>query len=314
MDIQRVGVGGTGMMGPGIAAVFALSGRTVTLVSRSGDGAERGLASARALLARLTAAGLADGAAAEEAQGRLASSTDLAATARASDLFVESIAESLPLKQDYFEALGAAAPDAILCSNTSGLSITEIAAKTPRPERVLTTHFWNPPHLMPLVEVVAGRRTDPEIARQVVQLLERCGKSPVLVHLDRPGQLGNRIQHAMVRECLHIVEEGIASPEDVDRAVTSGFGLRLPVYGVFEHADLVGLDLVEAVQDIVLPDLSTAQGATAQLRSKLARGEVGARSGKGFLEWPPGKADAVRKRRDDFLVEFLRMRRADRHG
>jgi 3-hydroxybutyryl-CoA dehydrogenase len=163
---------------------------------------------------------------------------------------------------------------------------------------------------VPLVEVVMGTRSDPAIAEGLVDFLRTCGKVPVLVRKDRPGQLGNRIQHAMVRECMHIVAEGIASPEDVDLAVKAGFGLRLPVYGVFEHADLVGLELVKAVHDYVLPDLGVEQGSSPLLNEKLAKGERGAASGRGFLDWPPGKAEAVRAARDAFLVDFLRSHQA----
>jgi 3-hydroxybutyryl-CoA dehydrogenase len=132
---------------------------------------------------------------------------------------------------------------------------------------------------------------------------------PVLVRKDVPGQLGNRIQHAMVRECMHIVAEGIATAEDVDLAVKAGFGLRCPVYGVFEHADMVGLDLVKAVQDYVVPDLSTVKGASPIHNEKIRKGETGVAAGKGFLEWPTGKAEAVRARRDGFLMQFLRWQK-----
>jgi 3-hydroxybutyryl-CoA dehydrogenase len=167
---------------------------------------------------------------------------------------------------------------------------------------------------MPLVEVVMGGRSDLALAEGLVEFLKTCGKVPVLVRRDHPGQLGNRIQHAMVRECMHIVAEGIASPEDVDLAIKAGFGLRLPVYGVFEHADLVGLELVKAVQDYVLPDLGTEQGASTVHEERIARGETGAGAGRGFLDWPPGKAERVKAIRDDFLAEFLRLRRSGRFG
>ena len=310
MDVRRVAVAGTGMMGPGIAATFALAGKDVVIVSRSADGAAKGVAAARGLITALVENFLADPTGAKTAQTRLTPSTDPEGAAKGAQLFVESIAESLPVKQEYFERLDKAAPDTILCSNTSGISITEIAARCRKPERVFTTHFWNPPYLMPLVEVVVGQRSDIAIARQVVDLLKACGKVPVLVRKDVPGQPGNRIQHAMVRECMHIVADGIASAEDVDLAVKAGVGLRFPVYGVFEHADLVGLELVKAVQDYVVPDLSKVQGASPVHNEKIARGETGAKAGKGFLDWPPGKAEQVRARRDAFLMEFLRLERA----
>jgi len=309
MDVRRVAVAGTGLMGPGIAATYALAGKEAIIVSRTAEGAARGVATAQGLIATLAENGLASAAEAKAAQARFSPSTDPEGAARSVQLFVESIAESLPIKQDYFARLDRAAPDTVLCSNTSGISITEIAAKCAKPERILTTHFWNPPYLMPLVEVVVGKRTDLAIAEGVVALLRACNKVPVLVRKDVPGQLGNRIQHAMIRECMHIVAEGIATPEDVDLAVKAGVGLRCPVYGVYEHADLVGLELVKAVQDYVVPDLSTVKGAAAIHNERIARGETGAKAGKGFLDWPAGKAEAVRTRRDNFIMQFLRWQR-----
>jgi 3-hydroxybutyryl-CoA dehydrogenase len=310
MDVKRVAVAGTGMMGPGIAATYALAGKEAVIVSRTAEGAAKGIATAQGLIAALVANGLADPAQAKAAQARFSASHNPEEAVKSVQLFVESIAEDLAVKQEYFARLDAAAPDTILCSNTSGISITDIAAKCRKPERVLTTHFWNPPYIIPLVEVIMGKRTNQAIAEGVVALLKACGKVPVLVRKDVPGQLGNRIQHAMVRECVHIVAEGIASAEDVDLAVKAGFGLRLPVYGVFEHADLVGLELVKAVQDYVIPDLGKAQGAGPIHNEKIAKGETGAKAGKGFLDWPAGKAEAVRARRDAFLMEFLRLERA----
>jgi len=312
MDMRRIAVAGTGMMGPGIAAVFALAGRQVTIVSRGLESASRGVATARSLIEILASNGLADPAQAKEAVTRLAPSTDPEGAARAAQLFVESIPEDLATKQTFFARLDKAAPDTVLCSNTSGISITAIAEKATRPERILTTHFWNPPHLMPLVEVSVGKGTNPQIAQDVLALLRECGKVPVLIRHDRPGQLGNRIQHAMIRECVNIVQEGIASAEDVDLAVKTGVGLRLPVYGVFEHADMVGLDLVKAVQDYVLPDLSPVTEAGRLHREKVARGELGVKTGRGFLEWTPEQAQAVRARRDAFLMQFLRWEKERR--
>jgi 3-hydroxybutyryl-CoA dehydrogenase len=310
MNIRHVAVAGTGMMGPGIAATFALAGRQATIVSRTPESAARGVATAKFLIEVLASNGLADPAQARAAEARLAPSTDPEAAVRAAQLFVESIPENLAIKQEFFARLDRASPDAVLCSNTSGISITAIAERASRPERILTTHFWNPPHLMPLVEVSVGKRTNPQIADGVMELLRACGKVPVLVQHDRPGQLGNRIQHAMIRECVNIVQEGIATAEDVDLAVKTGVGLRLPVYGVFEHADMVGLDLVKAVQDYVLPDLSPVTEAGRLHREKVARGELGVKTGRGFLEWTPEQAQAVRDRRDAFLIQFLRWEKA----
>lgn len=312
MEVRRVAVAGTGMMGPGIAATFALAGYEAIIVSRKAENAAKGVATARSLVSTLAENGLAEPEAAKAALSRFSPSTDPEAAACSAQLFVESIAENLAIKQEYFARLARAAPDTVLCSNTSGISITEIAAKSSRPERILTTHFWNPPYLMPLVEVVVGQRTELGIAQSVVALLKACGKVPVLVRKDVPGQLGNRIQHAMIRECMHIVQEGIATAEDVDLAVKAGVGLRTPVYGVYEHADMVGLDLVKAVQDYIVPDLSTVKGSARIHQEKVLKGELGVKTGRGFLDWPAGKGDQVKARRDEFLMQFLRWEKEGR--
>jgi 3-hydroxybutyryl-CoA dehydrogenase len=297
------------MMGPGIAAVFALAGCEATIVSRVKEKAACAVTRAQDICKQLVANELIEPERGRLATARLFASTDPEGAARSSQLFVESIAENLAIKQDFFARLDAAASDTILCSNTSGISITEIAAKCAKPERVLTTHFWNPPHLMPLVEVVMGRGTSPDVAHGVVEFLREAGKVPVLVRKDRPGQLGNRFLNALARECVNIVEEGIASPEDVDLAIKTGMGLRFPAYGIFEHLDLVGLDLAQAVQDYVMPDLSVVQGAGRLLREKVANGDLGAKAGKGFLTWGPHEADRVRDRRDNFLMQVLRWQK-----
>ena len=312
MKITRVAVAGTGLMGPGIAAAAALGGCDVTLVSRRIDTAENGVEQARGQIRWLGENGLAEDAEVTAAVLKLSPSDDPEATVRSVDLFVESIPEDPSLKREYFAMLDRASDDAILCSNTSGISITEIAEGCRHPERVFTTHFWNPPHLMPLVEVILGAHGDTSLVDTIMAFLKRCGKTPVLVRKDRPGQLGNRIQHAMIRECINIVAEGIASAEDVDLAVKAGFGLRTPVYGVFEHADMVGLDLVKSIQDYVNSDLSSAQEALRVHTGKVEAGELGVKTGRGFLEWPEGKPEEVRRRRDEFILEFLRMKRQGR--
>lgn len=298
---------GTGMMGPGIAVSLARGGLRVTLLSRREDSAQAGLEKARSQLALLAEHGLIDPARAGAAREKLGCSWDFDHAIQGADLVVESAVEEMRFKQDLFGRMDAiAGPEKLLASNTSGLSITEIAAGCRHPERVLTTHFWNPPHLMPLVEIIRGERTDPEAATAVAGLLRECGKMPVVVKKDRPGQLGNRLQMALVREALHIVAEGIADPEDVDIAAKCGFGMRLPVYGILEHQDMVGFDLGMAVLDYVSRDLSNEQGIPGFVREKMKRGEVGVKAGRGFYDWSKKDAEAVRTRRDRFLLEFLK--------
>ena len=298
---------GTGTMGPGIATTLALGGVATTIVSRTDDGAARGAAAADRYLAQLLDAGLILPAERAASRVRIHASADLAATARDADLIVESIPEQMSLKQDLFAYLdGITRPDAVVASNTSGLSISAIAAKCVHPERVLTTHFWNPPHLMPLVEIVQGTKTDPSVGEAVRALLIRSGKTPVMVKRDRPGQLGNRMQMALVREAVHIVAEGIADPEDVDLAARLGFGLRLPAYGVLEHQDLVGLELGHAVCDYVSRDLYNEPQAPPLFKQKMAEGAFGAATGRGFHDWSRKRPEDVKARRDRFLVQCLK--------
>ncbi len=306
---QRAVVIGTGMMGPGIAVTLAAGGLRVTLLSRKQETARTGLEKALGQLDLLAANGLVSEEAAEGARASLSASADFDPSIREADLVIESAPEDMEFKKQLFARMDAlAAPEAVLASNTSGLSITEIASACTRPERVLTTHFWNPPHLMPLVEVVKGEKTDPGVAIAVVDLLRRCGKTPVLVKKDTPGQLGNRLQMALVREAIHIVESGIADPEDVDLAAKTGFGLRLPVYGILEHQDMVGLDLGSRVLDYVSRDLSNVRGLPRLVREKLENGELGVKTGKGFYDWSKKDAEAVKQRRDRFVLEFLKSR------
>lgn len=302
-EFRRAAVIGTGMMGPGIAVTLARGGLDATILSRTPEGAERGRQSALRLLGILVEHGLASSGLEE----RIRASADMQSEIEASDVIIESAPENMEFKQELFEQLDYwAKPSAVLTSNTSGLSITSIAERCRHPERVLTTHFWNPPHLMPLVEVVKGQRTSNEAAEAVRQLLTRCGKVAVLVKKDTPGQLGNRLQFALFREAIHILQEGIAGVEEIDLAAKCGFGLRLPVYGILEHQDIVGADVGLSILDYVAPSLNADSQAPDLLRNLVAEGKTGAKSGAGFYDWSVKSADAVRKLRDDFVLEMVK--------
>ncbi|MBZ5728809.1 MAG: 3-hydroxyacyl-CoA dehydrogenase family protein [Acidobacteriia bacterium] len=310
LQFASAAVIGSGMMGPGIALTLALGGVRTTILSRTAEGAARGLDKARAQARLLADNGLADAAQTSRALHLLSGSARFDETLAAAGLVVESGPEDMAFKQELFARMDSLArPETILASNTSGLSITAIAARCARPERVLTTHFWNPPHLMPLVEIVLGERTSLEAARAVHALLTACGKTPVLVKKDRPGQLGNRLQMALVREAAYIVAEGIASAADVDTVAKNGFGLRMPAYGIFEHMDVVGLELGLAVVDYVARDLYNEPRAPGYFRDLVSRGDLGAKTGRGFYDWSVKSADDVKRRRDEFLIEVLKGRR-----
>lgn len=298
---------GTGMMGPGIAVTLALGGLRTTILSRTDEGAAKGLEKARGQVRVLEENGLASPEQAKQALAALRAAAAFDDTVKAADLVIESGPEDMEFKQNLFARMDSIVrPSAVLASNTSGLSITAVASKCGRPERVLTTHFWNPPHLIPLVEIVKGEKTSDEVALAVRKLLADCGKTPVMVRKDRPGQLGNRLQMALWREAVNIVAEGIADAADVDLAAKTGFGMRLPVYGIFEHADAVGLDLVHAVMDYTAKDLYNEPQAPPLMKDLIRKGELGVKSGRGFYDWSEKSFEEVITRRDRFVLEFLR--------
>lgn len=309
-EFTHAAVIGTGMMGPGIALTLALGGWHTTILSRTAENAVRGLEKARAQARVLADNDLAEQAGISQAAELLSASTAFDETIAAAGLVVESSPEDMSFKQELFARLDALAnPRALLASNTSGLSITTVAARCSHPERVLTAHFWNPPHLMPLVEIVKGAKTSEESAQALRAVLVKCGKIPVVVRQDRPGQLGARLQTALVREAANIVAEGIASADEVDTVARNGFGLRLPAYGILEHQDMVGLDLGLAVAEYVARDLYNEPRVPEYFRELVRRGELGPSTGKGFYDWSVKSADEVRERRDRFLIEVLRNRR-----
>ena len=307
MPFEQAAIIGTGMMGPGIALTLALGGVRARILSRNAESAGAGLAKAHSQLMLLAGAGLATPEQAVFARETLTSGTDVEASARSVDLIVESAPEDMAFKQDLFAQLDRwAKPTAILATNTSGLSVTRIAEKCAHPERIMTAHFWNPPHLMPLVEIVRGERTDPARAEELRVLLTKCGKAVVMVKKDRPGQLGNRLQMALWREAVYCAQEGIAEVEDIDTAAKLGFGLRLPVYGMFEHADIVGLELASAVMSNAVSDLYNEPKPPPLINTKVAAGQTGASAGQGFYDWSAKDATAVKARRDAFVLDFLK--------
>ena len=217
--------------------------------------------------------------------GELHYTSDLAALNNDAELVLEGIAEDLGAKVELWRALnGAASRGGILCSSTSGLSISEMGAAV-RCSRPGNWHAFlgNPPHLMPLVEVVAGQGTAEETVQATMEFCRSIGKLPVRVNADVPGFIGNRLLHAMWREAIEIVGQGIASAEDVDRVTKMTFGLRLPVVGPFENMDLVGLDLVETIHKYLLQDLAANRGPGRLLQTMVQESKLGMKTGSGFM-------------------------------
>ena len=305
--IQRVTVIGTGMMGPGIAMCFAAGGKQVTLAARGKVSLARGRSNLESCLRDLEAEELLTAGEVSAAMGRVDFSTDIPGAAAGSDLVVESIAEDLAAKQALFAELDKVCTlGTIIASNTSGLRITDISALMSHPERAATTHFWLPPHLMPLVEIVKGGRTSDETAQALKAVLTEIGKRPVVVRKDVPGQLGSRLLSAITREAMYIVQEGIASAEEVDTAIKTGLGLRFPVFGPLDHADVAGLDLVLAVHSYLFKELCNATEPLPILKEKVENGDVGARAGHGFYDWTQRDVAQTKAARDAFIKARLK--------
>ena len=302
-DIRNIAVIGAGLMGHGIALEFAAAGYSVHLHDLTSDILARAMDNVKANLAMLAEAGIITAEQAETAPARIAPTTNLEDAARDADIVIEAVAEKLEVKHDVFRRLDALCPPrTILASNSSTLMPSQLAPATKRPDRVLVAHYWNPPYLLPLVEIVGSPQTSAQAIETVYQLMKKLGKSPVVMRKEAPGFIGNRLQFALFREALAIVERGIASPEDVDLVVRSSFGRRLSVAGPFEVFDLAGYDVIYGACTYLFPDLDASTEPSPLLRERVERGELGVKAGKGFYTWTHESAQALRRRIADALV------------
>lgn len=304
--IKNVLIYGGGMMGKGIAFVMAGNPElSVTvydvremdiaqgITESCGLVAERGLISRQEFDERLSRIGFVS----EFGCGAM----------READLVIECVFEDMALKQQVFNDLEAVCrPDTVFCTNTSVMSPTEISQRLIHKERFVGTHFWNPAHLIALVEVVKAQETSEDAAQAVMELLASVGKRPVLCKKDVPGFIANRMQHALWREAIHIVESGIADAATVDEAVKHSFGLRLPQLGPLENADMVGLDLTWNIHDYILPHLCDSHEPSPLLTQLKEKGELGFKSGRGFQAWDERAVAQSKNELNEYLIHMQR--------
>ena len=285
-------------MGAGIAQIFAASGYDVKVFEPNAD--VRASIHSR-IVSNLEALG--DNVSMVE---RIACLDDLAETVKDADYVTEAAPEKLELKQSIFADLIRLAPrDCILASNTSVIPITKIAGELETAGRIVGTHWWNPPFLIPLVEVVQAKHTSLETVNATMRLLEKIGKAPAHVKKDMPGFVANRLQHALWREAIAMVAEGVCDAKTLDDCVKNSFGLRLPVLGPLENADLVGLDLTLDIHKTMIPELDLHNGPHEFLMQKVEDGQLGFKSGNGFQEWTPERMSETRSR----LLKHLKASR-----
>jgi len=305
--INTVAVIGAGFIGPGIAQIFATKGYRVYLEDIRPQALSQAIELMRANLQGLADAGVIDRTEIEAVLHKVQVTSDFREAVRSAQLVIEAVNENLELKQKIFVDLDSICPpETILCTNTSVISVSQIASKAFRRDRIVGTHFWNPPYLIPLVEVVKGNDTSDETMIATFDFLKKVGKHPVKCLKDVPGFIANRLQHALWREAISIVENGIADAKTVDEAIRSGFAIRLPVLGPLENADMVGLDLTLSIHEYVLDFLEDSHEPSKLLKEKVRNGELGFKSGKGFFDWTAEEIQRSRERLSRHLIEYLK--------
>jgi len=302
---QKIGVIGGGLMGHGIAYLFAVAGHPVGLFEPSAEiraSLPKRLQAITELFGDDTAL-----------LKRIEAFDQLAPAMKGAAFVFEAAPEKLPLKQQLFAELeSAVAPETVLASNSSAIPSTEIGRHLKHRERVVGTHFWNPPHLVRLVEVIQNEKTSDAVVRATMDLLRNAGKVPVHVRRDIPGFVGNRLQHAMKREAIAMVAAGVCDAETIDTVVKEGFGARTAVLGPMEQSDLVGLNLTLDIAEVLIADLDRTAEPHPFLREKVKAGKLGMKTGEGLRKWGPGEADKVRERLSQFLVEQVKARKSQR--
>ncbi|WP_231187985.1 3-hydroxyacyl-CoA dehydrogenase family protein [Haladaptatus sp. DYF46] len=304
--ITDVAVIGAGNMGHGFAAHFALNGRSVALYDHRESNLESARERIRDVVSFLDERNLTP-VESEDALADVTFRTDLEAAVRDADFVLETVTEDLEAKRKLFQRIGdVASEDAILASNTSSLRVTDIADGAPScGDRIVGCHWWYPPYLLEPVEVVRGAETSDETMDRTAAFVEDVDRKPVVVERDVPGFVWNRIQSAVVRECMHLAAEGVASIEDIDTAIRDGYARRTSVVGPFETMDIAGLDLFRTVTDELYPHLCDDDEPSALFDDYLDRGRGGIADGAGFHDYD--SPDAVTRRRDERLAALRRL-------
>ena len=306
-DIKNICVIGAGLMGHGIAQIFAAKNYNVRLLDVKDELLSKAVENIRLNLSRMARKGVGLESEIETIISRVTTTTNMGEATSDAQLVIEAVIENLELKQRIFQDLDQLCPtETILATNTSVISITEIVAKAHRRDRIVGTHFWNPPYLIPLVEVVKGKETSEETVEITYDFLKNAGKHPVMVMKDVPGFIGNRLQHALWREAISIVENGIADQASVDEVIKKGFGIRLPVLGPLETADMVGLDMTLAIHDYILKYIDSSPSPSPLLREKVEKGELGFKTGQGFYTWSAEEAERSRENLLEYLLDRTR--------
>ena len=300
--IERVAVIGAGLMGLGIGVEFARFGYPVSLYNTREATSQQAMTMAKEDLDLMVETRLITAEEAKATYQRLRPTTDLIEAASGADYVVESVLEQLSLKQEVFAQLDEICPPpAILATNTSGLMVTDIAARAKHPERILATHYFQPPHFVPLVEVVRGEKTERGVMELVARVLRGLRKKVVVMDIELSGFAGNRIQRAIGREIQSLVDQGVATPQIIDDIISFGFGRRMAYTGYFKRLDLIGLDFIyTAVKE-------RGEEPWGPIAERVARGELGVKSGRGFYDWPGDAAKQLHRKVNTELIRLMQQ-------
>ncbi|KZE40262.1 3-hydroxybutyryl-CoA dehydrogenase [Bhargavaea cecembensis] len=305
--METLSVIGSGTMGHSIALNAAWRGMDVRMYGTNEEDIRRAEQGILQKLRTMAENGLFSMEESAAIRNRIIISDQLETVVDGATFVIEAIPENLELKQTFYarleELIGT---DTVLASNTSGLQPSDLAAGLRHPERFIVTHFWNPAHLIPLVEVVGGKQTSDSTRERAMDLLQEMEKKPIVVKQEIQGFIGNRLQYALFREAQALLDAGVADKEDIDAAVTYSIGRRLPVTGPLMSADFGGLDVFKSISDYLFSDLSTLQSSGETLDSLVGSGKLGVKSGEGFYDWSGSRGEEVSAERENMLIRFLK--------
>ena len=306
--MNNIAIIGAGTMGHSLAQVFAQGGYQVSLNDTSDEVLSKAQTLISSNLDTLSRAGLFDPAEKSKVlEQRITCTTNLARAVAQSDLVIEAIVEVPEVKKEMFSELDRLAPpEAILSSNTSYLDIFKFV-ETGRPEKVIITHWFAPPHIVPLVEIVQGPQTGPETVATVERILKGLGKQTIVIKKFLPGFIANRLQAALALEAYRLIDEGYATPENIDIATKASFGLRMPLLGLIKRADFAGLDLIQ--QNLKNKSYSPPpiRGKSDTIDALVSRGNFGVKTHKGFYDYGDKPIEKILKERDEKLLKLRKF-------
>lgn len=306
--MRQISIIGAGTMGHSIALTVAWRNLSATIYAMDEKEVERATASIQQKVDTLVHSELLSEGDSIQLLRNIRFTTSLMDCIKGTDFIIEAVPEKLAIKKELYQLVEAfIQPHIPIASNTSGIPTSSLSADMLYPDRFIITHFWNPAHLIPLVEVVPGKETSEKTVEQTMDLLKQLGKKAILVRKEVPGFIGNRLQFALFREAQYLMSEGVASKEDIDLAVTHSIGRRLPMTGPLMSADFTGLDVVHAISEYLYEDLCSETKPGATMTQLIETYQLGVKSGQGFYTWDEDGLNEINKRREQLLIEFLKL-------